>query len=53
MKYRGIKFLTCDFCEKFKDVVTEVDCFYICSDCAKDILENCIKNERENKKDSE
>ena len=46
MKYHSVRFITCDFCGKFKDVVTEVDNFYICSDCAKEILEHCIKNEK-------
>lgn len=46
MKYHSVRFITCDFCGKIKDVVTEVDDFYICLDCAKEILKHCIKNEK-------
>lgn len=46
MKFYKVKQAECDFCKKLKSVVTQVDDIYICSDCAKEILNHCITNER-------
>ena len=46
MKFYKVKQAECDFCKKLKSVVTQVDDIYICSDCAVEILNHCITNER-------
>lgn len=45
MIFFKVKQAECDFCKNKKDVVTQVDDVYICTDCAKEILEHCIVNE--------
>lgn len=45
MIFFKVKQAECDFCKNMKDVVTQVDDVYICTDCAKEILEHCIVNE--------
>ena len=46
MKFYKVRQAECDFCKKLKSVVTQVDDIYICSDCAVEILNHCITNER-------
>ena len=53
MKFYKVKQVECDFCKKLKSVVTQVDNIYVCSDCAAEILNHCITNERAIKKISE
>ena len=50
MKFYKVKQVECDFCKKLKSVVTQVDNIYVCSDCAAEILNHCITNERAIKK---
>lgn len=42
MKFNSVKLTKCDFCKCFKPVVTEVNNYYFCSDCALEIFEHCI-----------
>lgn len=46
MEFYKVRQAECDFCKKLKPVVTQVDDIYICSDCAVEILNHCITNER-------
>jgi len=46
MKFYKVKQAECDFCKKLKSVVTQVDDIYICSDCAAEVLNHCVMNER-------
>lgn len=46
MKFYKVRQAKCDFCKENKDVVTQADDIYICSDCANKILNHCIINEK-------
>lgn len=46
-KFYKVRNTECDFCKKNKKIVTEIDNIYICSECAKTILQHCVNNEQE------